>query len=78
MSNLRKFQSNYNWSSLSFPTSFKEIKNFEINNRISINILGLEGKDIYLCCHGGDFEEGEVNLLSVTEGDGPWGARDHK
>ena len=63
ITNLKGFKNNHDWSNLSFPTSLKEIKNFEINNRISVNILGLEGKDIYLCHHGGDFEKGEVNLL---------------
>ena len=37
VSNLRKFTDNYNWSGLRFPVSIKNIKDFEMNNDISIN-----------------------------------------
>ena len=52
ISNLKKFEANYDWSDLSFPTSLKEIRKFEFRNGISVNVLGLEGKDIYLCRRG--------------------------
>ena len=48
MSNLREFTDNYDWSGLEFPVSIKEIGKFEVKNGISINVLGLEGKDIYI------------------------------
>ena len=32
ISNLKKFEANYDWSNLSFPTSLKEIKKFELIN----------------------------------------------
>ena len=48
MSNLRKFTDNYNWSGLVFPVSIKDIREFEINNNISVNVLAIEGRDIYI------------------------------
>ena len=44
----------------------KEIKNFEVNNGISVNILGLEGKDIYTLRRGANLPK-EVNLLLISE-----------
>ena len=38
VSNLREFADNYDWSGLEF----------EAKNNISVNVLGLEGKDIYI------------------------------
>ena len=42
MSNLRKFADNYDWSGLEFPVSIKDIKECEINNKISINVFQIE------------------------------------
>ena len=48
MSNLREFADNYDWSGLEFPVSIKNIREFEINNNISVNVLAIEGRDIYI------------------------------
>ena len=48
VSNLREFADNYDWSGLDFPVSLKQIGKFEAKNDISVNVLGLEGKDIYV------------------------------
>ena len=45
---LREFADNYYWSGLEFPVSLKQIGKFEAKNNISLNVLGLEGKDIYI------------------------------
>ena len=45
---LRKFADNYDWSGLEFPVSIKDIREFEINNNISVNVLAIEGRDIYI------------------------------
>ena len=66
--NLRKFECNYDWSDLSFPTSLKEIRKFELANGILINVSGIEGKDIYLCRKGGKYTK-EANLLLISEDD---------
>ena len=46
VSNLREFADNCDWSGLEFRVSLKQIGNFEAKNNISVNVLGLEGKDI--------------------------------
>ena len=66
ISNLTKFENCYDWSRLSFPTSLKEIKNFEVNNGISVKVLGLEGKDIYTLRRSSNLPK-EVNLLLISE-----------
>ena len=48
MSILRKFTDNYDWSGLKFPVSIKDINAFETNNSISVNMLVVEGRDIYI------------------------------
>ena len=48
VSNLREFADNYDWSGLEFPVSLKQIGMFEAKNNISVNVLGLEGKNIYI------------------------------
>ena len=46
--NLTKFSNNYDWSGLEFPVSTKDIGLFQINNDISINVLVIEGREIYI------------------------------
>ena len=70
VSNLRKFTDNYNWSGLEFPVSIKDIGKFETRNNISVNVLAVEGRDIYV--HRKGWRMGrEINLLMVSE-DGIW------
>ena len=66
VSNLRKFTDNYNWSGLEFPVSIKDIGKFETRNNISVNVLAVEGRDIYI--HRKGWRMGrEINLLMVSE-----------
>ena len=48
VSNLRKFTDNYDWSGLEFPVSIKDIGKSETRNNISVNVLAVEGRDIYI------------------------------
>ena len=48
VSNLRKFTDNYDWSGLEFPVSTKNIGVFETNNNVSVNVLAVGGRDIYI------------------------------
>ena len=48
VSNLRKFMDNYGWTGLEFPVLIKDIGKFETNNNVSVNVLAVEGKDIYI------------------------------
>ena len=68
ISNLRKFADNDDWSGLKFPIAIKGINFFEMNNDISINVLSVENKDIYICkkCIRRDCE---INLMLISEGD---------
>ena len=66
VSNLRKFMDNYDWSGLEFPVSIKEIGKFETRNNISVNVLAVEGRDVYIhrkCQRVGQ----EIKLLMVSE-----------
>ena len=66
VSNLRKFMDNYNWSGLEFPVSIKDIGKFETRNNISVNVLAVEGRDIYIHRKGQRVGR-EINLLMVFE-----------
>ena len=66
-SNLRKFTHNYNWSGLEFPVSIKDIGKFETRNNISVNVLAVEGRDIYIHKKGRRMMGREINLLMVSE-----------
>ena len=66
VSNLRKFADNYGWSGLKFSVSTKDIAVFETNNNVSVNVLAVEGRDIYI--HRNGWRAGrEINLLMVSE-----------
>ena len=67
VSNLRKFTNNYDWSELEFPVSSKDIGKFEVKNGISVNVLGLEGEDIYIHRNSGYKIDREINLLMTSE-----------
>ena len=66
VSNLRKFTDNYYWSGLEFPVSIKDIGKFETRNNISVNVLAVEGRDIYIHRKGRRMGR-EINLLMVSE-----------
>ena len=67
ISKLIKFSKDYDWSgSVVFPVSTKDIGLFEINNGVSINILAVEGREIYI--HRKSPQMGhEINLLFIHE-----------
>ena len=66
VSNLGEFADNYEWSGLEFPVLLKQIGKFEVKNDISVNVLGLEGKDIYILRNSGHSHR-EINLLMISE-----------
>ena len=66
VSNLRKFKDNYDWSGLEFSVSIKDIGKFEIMNNISVNVLAVEGRDIYIHRKGQRVGR-EINLLMVSK-----------
>ena len=66
LSNLRKFTDNYDWSGLEFPVSIKDIGRFETQNNISVNVVAVEGRDIYIHRKGQRVGR-EINLWMVSE-----------
>ena len=46
----------------------KDINVFEMNNDISINVLSVENKDIYIC-RKGIRRDHDINLLLISEDD---------
>ena len=66
VSNLRKFMDNYDWSGLEFPVSIKDIGKFETRNDISVNVLAVVGRDIYIHRKGRRMGR-EINLLMVSK-----------
>ena len=63
VSYLRKFTDNYDWPGLEFPVSIKDIGKFETRNNISVNVLAVEGRDIYI--HRKGWRMGrEINYLA--------------
>ena len=68
VSKLRKFTDNYNWYGLKFPIAIKDIDVFEMNNDISVNVLLVENKDIYIC-RKGIRRDHKINLLLISEDD---------
>ena len=66
MSKLIKFSNHYDRSGLEFPVSTKDIGLFEINNDVSINVLAVERRDIYI--HRKSRRTGHrTDLLLVSE-----------
>ena len=62
ISKLKRFEKDFDWSGIEFPVSVKDIKKFEFRNQISINLLAIEGKQIYICRKGGNYER-IINLM---------------
>ena len=65
ISKLKRFEKDFDWSRIEFPVSIKDIKKFEFRNQISINLSAIEGKQIYICRKGGNYEH-IINLMLIT------------
>ena len=66
ISKLKKFEVDFDWSGIGFLVSFRDIKGFEFRNQISINILAIEGRQIYICRKGSNYER-VINLMLIME-----------
>ena len=49
ISKLRRYEDAFGWDGIKFPASIRDIKRFESRNEITINILALEDKKVYIC-----------------------------
>ena len=63
---LKRFEKDFDWSGIGFPVSVKDISKFEFRNQISINLSAIEGKQIYICRKGGNYER-IINLMIISE-----------
>ena len=69
VSNLRQFTDNYDWSGLKFSVSIKDIGVFETKNDISVNVLIVEDREIYICRKSSYRRDHEINPLLISEDD---------
>ena len=67
VSKLRKYKKGFDWYGIDFPTSYKDIKRFECMNEITVNVLAVEDRKIYICRKGKEHNR-VVNLMLITEG----------
>ena len=65
ISKLKRFEKDFDWFGTEFPVSVKDIRKFEFKKRISINLLTTEGKEIYICRKGGNYER-VINLMLIS------------
>ena len=49
ISKLRRYEDDFDWDGIKFQASIRDIKRFESRNEITINILALEDKKVYIC-----------------------------
>ena len=63
---LKRFEADFDWAGVGFPVFFRDIKGLESRNQISINVLAVEDRQIYICRKGGNCEH-IANLTLITE-----------
>ena len=69
ISKIMRCTNNYNWSGLKFPVAINKINEFEKNNNISINVLGIKGEKPYICRKSKHYDrKNVVNLLLIVDG----------
>ena len=79
--NLRKFTDNYDWSGFKFPVTIKDISMFENKNNVSVNVLVVEDRDIYIFRKGQramQESNHEIDLLRITKGGSHCGALERR
>ena len=66
ISKLRRYEDDFDWDGIKFPASIRDIKRFESRNEITINILALEDKKVYICRKGKEYDR-VANLMLITD-----------
>ena len=66
ISKLKPYGNRYDWSRISFPTDPRDIRIWEANNHIRVNVLGWDGS-FYIVKNNGDSYERTVNLLLISD-----------
>ena len=70
ISKLKRYENEFNWEEIKYPVSFKDITKFEKNNEISVNILAIENRKIYICRKGRDYDR-NVNWMLIADVENP-------
>ena len=63
ISKLKRSEKDSDWSGIGFLVS---VSKFEFKNRISVNLLAIEGKQICICRKGGN-QERIINLMIISK-----------
>ena len=66
ISKLRRYEDDFDWDGSKFPASIRDIKRFEFRNEITINILALEDKKVYICKKGKEYDR-VANLMLIMD-----------
>ena len=66
ISKLRRYEDDFDWDGITFPACIRDIKRFESRNEITINILALEDKKVYICRKGKEYDQ-VANLMLITD-----------
>ena len=66
ISKLRRYEDNFDWNGIKFPTSTRDIRRFKSRNEITINILAFECKKVYICRKGKEYDR-VANLMLITD-----------
>ena len=66
---LKKQCEEFNWEGISFPISWRGIDRFERQNDISVNVLGLDGKEIVTLRKTREKKENHVILFKLKQGE---------
>ena len=69
ISNIMRYNNKYNLSGLEFPVAINKINEFEKNNNISVNVLGVKEQKPYICRKSNYKDRKNVNLLLITDGE---------
>ena len=66
ISKLRRYEDDFDCDGIKFPASIRDIKRFEFRNEITINILALENKKVYIYRKGKEYDR-VPNLMLITD-----------
>ena len=66
ISKLRKFEEEYNWTDVEFPFAIRSTDEFKHKNEISVNVLAVEDRRIFICRKSDYRYKRVVNLMIIT------------
>ena len=70
ISKLRRYADNEDWGGLEFPLPIKGISEFERRNDVSVKVLDVEGKKVYILQGKKyDYRKKVANLLLIADGE---------